>query len=79
MDPHRTNLSRPGYVKLSPFKAITSRSPLISLIFPSPRDKIRAFEEERKARMAPQKQERLQPAEAREIIKNELRKRQTAL
>jgi hypothetical protein len=29
--------------------------------------------------MAPQKQERLQPAEAREIIKNELRKRQTAL
>lgn len=41
-------IHRPGYVKISPYKAITSRSPLISLLLPSPRDKIRAFEESRK-------------------------------
>ena len=40
--------SRPGFVKITPYKAITSRSPLISLLLPSPKDKIRAFEESRK-------------------------------
>lgn len=40
--------ARPGFVKISPYKAITSRSPLISLLLPSPTDKIRAFEESRK-------------------------------
>lgn len=42
------SIIRPAYVKISPYKAITSRSPLISLLLPSPRDKIRAFEESRK-------------------------------
>jgi hypothetical protein len=41
-------INRPGFVKISPYMAITSRSPLISLLLPSPRDKIRAFEENRK-------------------------------
>jgi hypothetical protein len=41
-------ISRPGYVKMTPYKAITSRSPLISLLLPSPKDKIREFEENRK-------------------------------
>ena len=41
-------ISRPGFVKITPFKAITSRSPLISLLLPSPKDKIRALEESRK-------------------------------
>jgi Protein phosphatase 1 inhibitor len=51
-DKHKVNvidgIERPAYVKITPFKAITSRSPLISLLLPSPKDKIRAFEESRK-------------------------------
>lgn len=39
---------RPNYVKLNPYKAINARSPLISMILPSNRDKIRAFEETRR-------------------------------
>lgn len=45
--------SRPGFVKLSPFRALNARSPLISMILPSPKDKIRAFEERRKAQLRP--------------------------
>jgi len=36
---------KPGYVKLSAFKALTARSPMISLILPSPSDRVRAFEQ----------------------------------
>lgn len=38
------SISRPAYSKISPYKAISSRSPLISLLLPSPKDKIREFE-----------------------------------
>ena len=41
-------ITRPGFVKISPYMAITSRSPLISLLLPSPKDKIQAFEQTRK-------------------------------
>ena len=41
-------ITRPGFVKMSPYKAINSRSPLISLLLPSPKDKIRQFEELRR-------------------------------
>lgn len=44
-DPNISRVKRPGYVKLNAFKAINARSPLISMILPSDRDKIRAFEE----------------------------------
>lgn len=36
---------KPGYVKLSAFKALSARSPMISLILPSPSDRVRAFEQ----------------------------------
>lgn len=35
---------KPCYVKLSAYSAITARSPMISMILPSPTDKVRAFE-----------------------------------
>ena len=35
---------KPGYVKLNAFKALSSRSPMISLILPSPSDRVRMFE-----------------------------------
>ncbi|CAG9325052.1 unnamed protein product [Blepharisma stoltei] len=38
----------PAFVKLTPYKSITARSPLISMLLPSPKDKIREFEEVRK-------------------------------
>ncbi|CAG9311486.1 unnamed protein product [Blepharisma stoltei] len=41
---------RPGYVKLSPYRALTARSPLIALLFPAPCDRVRIFEEKRKRR-----------------------------
>jgi len=37
---------RPLYTRMTPHGAINTRSPLISLLFPSPKDKIRIFEEE---------------------------------
>lgn len=46
------SVSRPAFTKISPYKAITSRSPLISLILPSPKDKIREFEEYRRRLIA---------------------------
>lgn len=36
---------RPGYVKLSAYRALTARSPLIALLFPAPCDRVRNFEE----------------------------------
>lgn len=36
---------KPGYVKLSAFKALSARSPMISLILPSPSDRVRVFEQ----------------------------------
>jgi hypothetical protein len=36
---------KPAYVKLSAFKALSSRSPMISLILPSPSERVRLFEQ----------------------------------
>ena len=66
---------RPGYLKLNPHRAIKARSPLISLMFPSETDKIRIFEEERKKRIEAQSQFKMARDEAKEIIRQELRKR----
>lgn len=41
-------IKRPAFSKISPFKAIGTRSPLISMLLPSPTDKIREFEEKRR-------------------------------
>ena len=41
---------RPLYTILTPHGAVNSRSPLVSLIFPSSKDKIRIFEDECKKR-----------------------------
>ena len=41
-------ISRPAFVRISPYKAIYSRSPLISMLLPSPKDRIRQFEELRR-------------------------------
>lgn len=41
---------RPLFYKLTPYGATNARSPLVSLIFPSMKDKIRVFEEESKKR-----------------------------
>jgi hypothetical protein len=45
-------VKRPAYSKISPFKAISSRSPLISMILPSPKDKIREVEDYRRRAVA---------------------------
>jgi Protein phosphatase 1 inhibitor len=45
-------IARPAFVKISPFRAISSRSPLISLLLPSPKDKIREFNELRRRLIA---------------------------
>ena len=45
---------RPAYVKLTPYRAINSRSPLISMILPSPRDRILTFEMHRKKKRTTQ-------------------------
>ena len=66
---------RPGYQRLNPHRAIYARSPLISLMFPSAKDKIRMFEEERKKRIEAQSQFKMARDEAKEIIRQELRKR----
>ena len=41
-------IKRPAFVRISPFKAISSRSPLISLLLPSAKDKIREIDELRR-------------------------------
>ena len=46
----RNQVVRLAYSKLTPFKAMNARSPLISMILPSPNDKIRVFEESRRKR-----------------------------
>lgn len=41
-------IKRPAFSKISPYRAIGTRSPLISMLLPSPTDKIREFEERRR-------------------------------
>ncbi len=43
---------RPLYSRISPHGAVNSRSPLVSLIFPSLKDKIKIFEDESKKKEA---------------------------
>jgi hypothetical protein len=65
---------RPGFVKLSPFKAIEARSPLISMILPSSRDKIRQYEQQRKNKTQAKNTNRIFQAEAKEILRDEMRR-----
>jgi hypothetical protein len=46
------NISRPAFYKITPYKAISSRSPLISMLLPSSKDRIREFEEIRRRLIA---------------------------
>lgn len=41
---------RPLFTRLTPHGAVKTRSPLVSLLFPSSKEKIRIFEEEKRAR-----------------------------
>ena len=41
---------RPLFARLTPHGAVKTRSPLVSLLFPSSKEKIRIFEEEKRAR-----------------------------
>lgn len=41
---------RPLYYKLTPHGAVESRSPMVSLIFPSLKDKMRPFKESKKGK-----------------------------
>ncbi len=41
---------RPLFTRLTPHGAVKTRSPLISLLFPSAKEKIRIFEEDKRAR-----------------------------
>lgn len=67
---------RPGFVKLSPFKAIEARSPLISLILPSSRDKIRQYELERKNKLLAKANTILSQTDAKQILRDEIRRAQ---
>eukprot|EP00357_Protocruzia_adherens_P033523 CAMPEP_0115013612 /NCGR_PEP_ID=MMETSP0216-20121206/25524_1 /TAXON_ID=223996 /ORGANISM="Protocruzia adherens, Strain Boccale" /LENGTH=341 /DNA_ID=CAMNT_0002383069 /DNA_START=99 /DNA_END=1124 /DNA_ORIENTATION=- len=68
---------RPGYNRMSAHAAISARSPLISMLFPSPKDKIREFEQRRR-RMISQRQRQAVSVDKRKVqnaLENELRKR----
>mmetsp|Transcript_9425 Transcript_9425/g.18119 ORF Transcript_9425/g.18119 Transcript_9425/m.18119 type:complete len:292 (-) Transcript_9425:1225-2100(-) len=69
-----SQVMRPGFVRLSPFKAIEARSPLISLILPSPRDKIRQYEQERKNKILAKASNKITQAEAKEILREEMKR-----
>lgn len=65
---------RPLFYKLTPHGATNARSPLISLIFPSMKDKIRVFEEESKKRNSSKGKNRsmmVKPSELDQIIEEE--------
>uniref|UniRef100_A0A7S3JFG3 Uncharacterized protein n=1 Tax=Euplotes harpa TaxID=151035 RepID=A0A7S3JFG3_9SPIT len=69
---------RPLFYKLTPHGATNARSPLVSLIFPSMKDKIRVFEEECKKRNASKGKNRsmmVKPSELDKIIEEESRKK----
>ena len=69
---------RPLFSNLTPHGARNSRSPLVSLIFPSMKDKIRVFEEECKKRNESKGNNRsmiVKPSELDQIIEEESRKK----
>jgi protein phosphatase 1 regulatory subunit 36 len=69
---------RPLFSNLTPHGARNSRSPLVSLIFPSMKDKIRVFEEENKKRNESKGNNRsmvVKPSELDQIIEEETRKK----
>jgi protein phosphatase 1 regulatory subunit 36 len=73
---HKTEI-RPLFYKLTPHGATNSRSPLVSLLFPSMKDKIRVFEEESKKRNESKgnRSMMVKPAELDKIIEEESKKK----
>ncbi|CAI2374604.1 unnamed protein product [Moneuplotes crassus] len=72
---------RPLFYKLTPHGATNARSPLISLLFPSMKDKIRVFEEESKKRNEAKGNRSMivKPTELDQIIEQESRKKKKNL
>lgn len=72
---------RPLFYKLTPYAATHARSPLVSLIFPSRKDKIRVFEEESKKRNMSKGNRSMvvKPSELDRVIEEESRKKKKAL
>lgn len=69
---------RPLFCNLTPHGARNSRSPLVSLIFPSMKDKIRVFEDECKKRNTSKSNNRsmiVKPSELDQIIEEESKKK----
>lgn len=68
---------RPLFYKLTPHGATNARSPLVSLLFPSMKDKIRVFEEENKKRNETKGNRSMivKPSELDRIIEEESRKK----
>lgn len=68
---------RPLFYKLTPHGATNARSPLISLLFPSMKDKIRVFEEESKKRNESKGNRSMivKPSELDQIIEQESKKK----
>lgn len=68
---------RPLFYKLTPHGATNARSPLVSLLFPSMKDKIRVFEEENKKRNETKGNQSMivKPSELDRIIEEESRKK----
>lgn len=72
---------RPLFYKLTPHGATNARSPLISLLFPSMKDKIRVFEEESKKRNEAKGNRSMvvKPSELDKIIEQESKKKKKYL
>lgn len=72
---------RPLFYKLTPHGATNARSPLVSLIFPSMKDKIRVFEEDSKKRNTStgNRSMMVKPSELDQIIEEESKKKKKAL
>lgn len=72
---------RPLFYKLTPYGATNARSPLVSLIFPSMKDKIRVFEEECKKRNMSKTNKSMivKPSELDKVIEEESRKKKKNL
>ena len=70
---------RPFYQKLSAHSALQSRSPMVSLIFPSLKDKIKLFQDESKKKESVRAQTTayVKRADLEKIVESETRKRQT--
>ena len=72
---------RPLFYKLTPHGATNARSPLVSLLFPSMKDKIRMFEDESKKRNESKGNQSMivKPSELDQIIEEESKKKKQNL